>query len=374
MDGDRGVSRDAAATPTARMRTSHRGLLTDVPRARGRAVVDAVIVPASRPPYALMPSVLLAAELRCPLIALCSYDAPPAAIEAAAAARGVTVHAIDMRTVRAHPPLATTAVLRGTEFDRRPDTPRKRNVGLMIAHMAGWRRFLFLDDDIYGLQAEAVKRAARLLDRFDVVGLENVGFPDNSVVCHANRDADGRQDTFIGGGAMLCSASSVPSLFPDVYNEDWFFLLDGRGIRRCAVHGAFAQISFDPYAKPTRAASEEFGDCLAEGLFALLDDGQPLTAAGRSYWEHFLRERAAFIDGILRRLPAAGVTDQHRERIETSLLVARSSLQRITPALCTDFLTAWQLDRARWRRRVRTWPTGLTLPDALARLTVRDGG
>ena len=50
------------------------------------------------------------------------------------------------------------------------------------------------------------------------------------MVCHAIRDTGGKQGTFVGGGALAVAVDRVDSFFPDIYNEDWFYLLrdDGR--------------------------------------------------------------------------------------------------------------------------------------------------
>ena len=133
------------------------------------------------------------------------------------------------------------------------DTSLKRNIGLAVTRMTGWQNVLFLDDDITGVRGDELRRAASLLDTFDIVGLHNLGFPDNSVVCHANRDTGGRQSTFVGAGAMLFRAGRVTSFFPHVYNEDWFFLLDGERLINVTVQGTYRQARFDPYANPRRA-------------------------------------------------------------------------------------------------------------------------
>jgi hypothetical protein len=86
------------------------------------------------------------------------------------------------------------------------DLSLKRNIGLAVARMVGWDRVLFLDDDIIDVNPSHIRAAASLLGSHDVVGLKNVGFHDNSVVCHALRRVERslgmKQDTFVGGGAM----------------------------------------------------------------------------------------------------------------------------------------------------------------------------
>jgi hypothetical protein len=310
---------------------------------------------------------ILATELGCPLLVLCSQNAQPDAV------RFIAPHAVAVRVEHAAavPALLTTARLAGTPFASTADTSLKRNIGLAVTRMTGWQDVLFLDDDITGVRGDDVQRAAFLLDTHDVVGLHNLGFPDNSVVCHANRDTGGRQSTFVGAGAMLFRASRAASFFPHIYNEDWFFLLDGERVIDVTVHGTYRQAPFDPYASPRRAGSEEFGDCLAEGIFSLLDDDRTTADADHEFWVRFLTDRAKLIEAIKGRLPAAEVTAFRRTQIAESLKMARDRLRDITPRLCVDYLGAWRRDRDLWQEWIEQLPKDLSVPDAFAHLGIR---
>ena len=46
------------------------------------------------------------------------------------------------------------------------DISRKRNLGLLIGRACGWRRMLFLDDDIRRLNMEKLSSAADLLRKY----------------------------------------------------------------------------------------------------------------------------------------------------------------------------------------------------------------
>ncbi|MFG1606183.1 hypothetical protein [Actinoplanes sp. NPDC049265] len=346
-------------------RPSHRRLLDRVTGLPGTAPVDAVIVPSARPASELGPAVAIADDLNATLVVLCSYAARAPEVRSR---WGEHVRAVDVTAPTVLPPLLTTALLARTPFARANDTSPKRNLGLALTRMTGWERILFLDDDIEGVAAAEVMRAASLLDRYQVIGLENTGFPDNSVVCHAYRHVGALQGTFIGGGAMLTRGSRTTSLFPDVYNEDWLFLLDGDTITSCAVHGRFAQRAFDPYKNPVRAGSQEFGDVLGEGIFALLDAGLPLRSADRLFWTQFLGSRAALIQDILRRLPDIEMSQFRRTQIVAALQAARTNLFKITPKLCTDYLAAWRHDRDRWRNWVEALPLNVSVDEGLKHL------
>lgn len=346
--------------------SSHCNLLHRRAKPAGVADIDAIIVPAGRSAAELEPAVALAARYRCPLVVFCSHDAKAAEVNQL---WGNAVGAVDVRHDGFLPHLLTSAILDGTPFARdHNDTSLKRNAGLAVMRMTGWQRVLLLDDDITGVASAQLGRAASLLDDFEVVGLENDGYPDNSVVCHANRAAGAAQCTFIGAGAMLIAGSRATSFFPDVYNEDWLFLMEDDGLTRCATHGSFAQKAFDPFDDPLRAGTQEFGDVLAEGLFALLDSGCRLEDARQDFWYAYLAERAKLIASIRRRLRTTAMRSERRARIDASLLAARTHLRKISPWLCVAYLAAWQADRTRWRDWIGDLPTGLSATEALSHL------
>lgn len=316
--------------------------------------LDAIVVPTARNSASMARSIHLANKLGCPLVALCSKYSSPRHVARLAAKSGVEIIAVDIARFpnRLLPPLATTELLAGTIFERRTDTSRKRNLGLVLAHLAGWRRIVFLDDDITIPEPTDLLDAARLLDVYSGVGLAIGGFPDNSVVCHAYREVGGAQDTFIGGGALAVRTDTVESFFPNIYNEDWFFLLDDAGLRPSAVTGKAVQLPYDPFKDDRRARSEELGDTLAEGVFALLDLGMKVQDADEIYWTGFLEDRRALIANVIARVQRADRETAEKRRMLTALKAASGRSLRITPKLCVDYLQAWQEDRIRWRKHL----------------------
>jgi hypothetical protein len=118
-------------------------------------------------------------------------------------------------------------------------------------------------------------------------------------------------------------------------------------------------MKYDPYASPDRARQEEFGDLLAEGLYALIGEGdtdvpfaERLEAATATYWSRFIHSRRAVLaetmtvlDGYLARDPA-----NHRVvSALASLQAAESQLKTITADVCVNFLKAWRADLAEWQ-------------------------
>jgi hypothetical protein len=337
-----------------------------------RRPLDAIIVPTVRRPSFLLPAAQLAAELSCTLVTLHSGK-----VTTAEKARRELPAKVDLLTIDVPregrlrlPRWRTSDLLEGTAFARRSDLSAKRNLGLLLSRMLGWKRLLYLDDDITGLKPHDIERASGMLDVHTAVGLKVNGFPDHSVVCHAYREAGGNQQAFIGGGAMAVQAERSTSFFPDIYNDDWFFLLDGkRGLQPVAAAGEVTQEPYDPFRTPERARAEELGDVLAEGLYWLLDQGRSVADADREHWETFLDKRQKFILRVLTMVEDSNLGVTEIKRRSAALHGSLDSLSLITPPLCVLYLRRWAEDREQWQEHLGKVPEGMSRRQALNWLT-----
>ncbi|MCR6483395.1 hypothetical protein M8542_11250 [Amycolatopsis sp. OK19-0408] len=346
--------------PSSLHHDSHRELLFSLDeRGVAPARPDAIVVPHGRSAAYLKHAIAATKELNTRLIVLCSVRASATEAILAAKRAGVQMTALDFRLLPARlvPEFRMDSLLRGDRFHRATDTSSKRNLALLLALLSGWEKIVYLDDDIVLPQPDDLGRAARLLDRFPVVGLNNAGMPDNSVVCHARRDAGGTQDTFVGGGALAVGRSAFDSFFPNIYNEDWFFLLGEQGLRPTGVIGTARQEDYDPYRDTRRARSEELGDTLAEGVFGLLDAGRGLDQATEAYWRRFLKDRRRLIDETIEQVHDAIIEPGQRARMVDALKAAIGRNKLIEPALCVQYMQDWRQDRADWRRHCRLLTT-----------------
>ena len=352
---------------------SHSDLLW-TPDGTASGKVDAIIVPTNRTPAYLDTAAGLAARLGCSLVTLHSGMRTSARQAAGRIGRDVSLIAVDIPDPSALRLMdfETSTMLAGTKFARKTDTSAKRNLALLLAYTIGWQRIVFLDDDIIVHDPCHLERAVGLLDDYHAVGLRNAGYPDNSVVCHAFRLIGGGQESFIGGGALAVQTSRHMSFFPDIYNEDWFYLLDPeKGIQPLAVAGDAEQRPYDPFRNDDRARREEFGDVLAEGIFWLLDQGRPLDAADSAHWCEFLLRRKRFIEYVIARLDRAPVSPAERLRMNSALRASLGRLALIEPDFCRQYLKAWIRDRARWERHLRTFRYDLPPEEALKTLSAK---
>jgi hypothetical protein len=319
--------------------------------------LEAIVVPTIRPQW-LAPAIALADETGCALVVLCSTpdQAKQAVHECRALTGELLVTHVSADAEESMPELLTS---RHPENDIIPschvDIARKRNVGLLLARLCGWRTIMFLDDDIRGLTAGAVSNAVALTARFQAAGFKIHEYPDNSVVCHAYRLAGGGQDVFLGGSALLIDVARAQAFFPAIYNEDWLFLFDAARSGTVAMAGTLSQLEYHPFANPRRAASEEFGDLIGEGLYRLLHEGRAVAYATRPYWRHMIEQRFRLIDHIADRLLSESATPA-TDCALMSLAAARKRLAGITELACLSFVRAWRTDMETWREALSNLP------------------
>ena len=274
-----------------RQRASHTALFQDVsgspapPVESGSGRLDAIVVPASRPASHLKPAINLAAELGVSLVALCSKQTRGEQVEKrVSASPGARALVVEIPENWDHPNFPTRTSSRSfkeANAGRASDLSAKRNIGLLLARLHGWNKIAFVDDDVTLARTDGIARLAGQLDRHQVAGMIVKSYPDNSVVCHARRDAGLRQDVFLTGAVLGVHCNNLPlSFFPDIYNEDWVFLAPEAASRQLPSVGCAMQPEYDPYASPERARCEEFGDLFAEGLYALIAKADPSIAFG----------------------------------------------------------------------------------------------
>jgi hypothetical protein len=345
------------------------------PRRITQPRIDAIIVPTARPASFLVAAAELATRLGCLLVVLCATRAVEGVVKEL-----VQGHFRPRAEVIGLPEQYTHRLLCFTS-SRHPDAGRpehtdlsmKRNLGLLMANMLGWRQILFLDDDMRGLEVHQFARASLLLERYRAVGFRVRKYPDNSVVCHAHRLTGARQDTFIGGSPLLVDVATARSFFPAVYNEDWLFLHDGLKERAVAAAGMAEQLEYNPYMT-TRAEAEEFGDVIGEGLLRLLHWGIQLHDAGQAVWRDLLDLRSEFIERILESLLPIADDNSDPQRALTAqgalkaLTAAKHRLEDIEPGACDSFVKQWRNDLVKWSERILKLPRFTSIRKALRHL------
>lgn len=369
----------------ARQLPTHSPLVT-APEALGSlATLDAIIVPASRPAESLATAVHLAKAIDCQLVILCSFHTDLADVHKLFSAQSLPeATAVSVPEGYEHPLLdfVTTQWVRDGDgkrvcAGRNSDLSSKRNIGLLLARMLGWNRIFFMDDDIREINAAAILDTVSLLgtegphgDQYRTAGMMVRNFPDNSVVCHARRAINEYQDVFVSGSVLAVDTKAPFGFFPDIYNEDWFFFYWNAAAKQLAKSTSSAQqLPYDPFGDPQRAASQEFGDVIAEGLYTLLHSGQGTESADEQYWAAFLSDRNRILEQIMRRSYKAKA--EIRQKMIKAVLAAREQLHEIQPDMCVTYTDAWRHDLQQWARRLEPLPTPGTIEKALKELNLR---
>jgi hypothetical protein len=333
--------------------SSHASLLQPYRRG-GRLRLNAIVVSASRTADNLRPALRLGAALDVPVVLLCSHATRIDQAEAeAATVRGVSCVAVDVSSAsgKTHLPSFQTSNFRQAQVGSAGDLSLKRNLGLILGRLAGWKALLFLDDDIVDLKPVQVKRAAAALDYFAAVGMPARDFPDNSVVCHANRLSGSQQDVFVSASALTVNVEITDAFFPDMYSEDWLFLAPYLDRSSVARYGVVRQKPYEPFEYPYRAGTQEFGDILAEGLIGFLHSARLYRPPSIYYWESFLESRAAFLSFAMEACRNAPTPDNGVARAALAALeIAEHARSSISAAALADYIEAWLHDLVTWRR------------------------
>ena len=354
---------------------SHVGLLDESRMAPTNTRFDAILVPTYRPVATLRSSIGLARRTKTPLIVMCSRAVSQKEVIELATRANVEAFAFDLPLEN---PLGIDFAtsqdqeLSAASFGWKRDLSMKRNIGLVLTRLLGWTRIMFLDDDIYGIAQHDVAALATALEDHSVSALIPKNYPDNSVVCHAHRLGGGHQDVFASasGIGVRCDWAEL-AFFPNIYNEDWFFFADEAAGHRIAKVGESHQRKYDPYDHPRRARMEEFGDLLAEGLYARLDRNQGIWDVDTDYWQDFIKRRMEFHRRVVEEL--GRVEDRYKDeaaRAISSILAAQDQLTKITPRLCQKFVRLWQGDREKWRSYLADLPSIDSITTALKYLDI----
>jgi hypothetical protein len=350
--------------------------------------VDAIVVPTFRSAEQLSSAVELASRARCELLPLYTDNFPSGLPAALAGLKQGQATPLALRSdLRDYRILDLGADLpQSFASSGALDISRKRNLGLLIGRMHGWRRVLLLDDDIRRINIEKLSAAAALLDKYPVVGLQVKKFPDASVVGHARRLTGHRQEPFISGGSLLVDPQRLNGFFPAIYHEDWLCIINHLRAGEVAIGGMVGQLPYKPFATPGRAKNEEFGDIFASALLWLVHTRKRMSIINPStpavsdtdywndltsynFWTQILEQRAALLDNVAKRLKAQYPDNAPAKQ---ALEVARQRCGELTPSEFVAVTSKWSSSLDVWRERLSGLPQVNSIEKALAELGILD--
>ncbi|WP_280275308.1 hypothetical protein [Nocardia wallacei] len=268
-----------------------------------------------------------------------------------------------------HPEVFDTAeLLSRTPLWHSVEVSAKRNTGIVLAHLVGWERVFFLDDDVRIDDPGHIQTASDLLDGYAVSGLAVHGFPDLSVVGHACKRVGQIPDSFLAGGVLMTAPKRRPAFFPEIYNDDWLYLLDDDSFPRLALTGSAVHAEYQPFDDPKKAAHQEFGEVIAQGLHSGIRHGIAPGHADRTFWRSFLSAKYNFLHELLEKLEERNPHGQNDVAAHAAVQEAITAHDEINPALCIAYTDAWKRDRHWWTTYLAQLPSTMTLPDAITQL------
>ncbi len=316
------------------------------------AQTDAIIVPTSRSSHYTDWAIDLASQTGSYLIAMCSGKASAWEITNRANTAKVCGMAIDIPLKYKHKLLTfKTNLFPEALYGRQTnDLYIKRNLGLLIAHLAGWKKIFFLDDDITGITKSEMELAASTLSDKAIAGFPSTNFPDNSVVRHAERLGGSEPGVALSASAMMVNVTKATGFWPAIYNADWLFPYDSRRSSNVKVFEPALQEPYNPFLSPQRAASEEFGDFLAEGITHLMKCGIACTEATVSDWKDLFALRNESIRNIRQQIMI--VRPSNLDCVLASLQAAETQLNEIDPVRCLVYISTWRDDLDLWLNRL----------------------
>lgn len=277
-------------------------------------------------------------------------------------------------------------------MSRTNDVAMKRNLAQLLAVLCGWEYLLMLDDDMRsspagprdaddasgGLRATDVVATFQATRELQAVGYTASDFPDHSVLGHLERRLGQRSQVFLGGTLWARVGLDMP-FFSRAYNEDWLWVLahlltadDERRATAVMTGGELYQSAYDPFDQ-RRARSEELGDVLAEGLFAILaqESGEAVRAAvcDADAWAEIIRRRQLAITEAIHLVITCysqqrsyGFVSQDTKAVDAmsaSLAAYQGRSTRAWGETLACFAADWLADQETWRRFAIT-----SIPDA----------
>jgi|GEM_PF-2715009 len=212
----------------------------------------------------------------------------------------------------------------------------KRNYALLISKLEGLSNILIIDDDIIPA-AGLIEDVLSLSTEYGLVGSNVTGMPDVSVVGHVCKLVGVTNQDFVSGHFLAINVPLTSQYyFPNMYNEDWVFVMLNSLSARIARFSTVFQLYWNPYHDTAqRLAFEEPGEIFVEGMArALLSQASLAPLSSHEHWQEVIDERGKQLNQL-----ASSELAQAAPAIAQLLTVASAKAQSIAPL---DMLSMWQ--------------------------------
>ena len=226
------------------------------------------------------------------------------------------------------------------------DLPIKRNFALYHAIKNGYKKILLIDDDINGLLKDYFENASFILRRYNLCGCFVQDYPDTSIVGHIERQVNGEIKCFLSGSYLFINLYKCFSFFPFIYNEDWVFMVPFILHNEVCSFGEVKQLKYNPFNDHKKVIFQEFGEVIAEGLFALISNNLFERRKCYTIWKEILELRKNYIKKLI-------------NKTENNLYLkflnwALQANSYITPEICLSYIEDIDRDIIRWNSLIRS--------------------
>jgi len=225
------------------------------------------------------------------------------------------------------------------------DLPLKRNYAIWFSIKKGFNKILLVDDDITRINSAIIETGVFLLDKYIAVGSFIENYPDTSLIGHIQLNQGIEIKCFLSGSFLLVSPRKITSFFPKIYNEDWVFMTPMILGKKICAAGKIKQKPCDPFAVPEKAIYQEFGEVIAEGLFALINKSAFNLRYENCVWKEILLKRKCELLDLQRKAKC---------NIQQDIIsIALEQNVKILPSDCTEYIYSLDEDTMSWESFLR---------------------
>lgn len=236
--------------------------------------------------------------------------------------------------------LKTSKLKRTNSYCLTWDLPLKRNYILWYSMKRAYKHVLLIDDDIRQLEPNVLRTGSNCLKDYVLSGCFVEEYPDISIVGHLERNSGLQIHTFLSGSFLFIRIADTHGFFPNIYNEDWLFMLHHVKERSICSFGSISQLPYNPFRDARKASFQEFGEIIAEGLYALINANQYECRYEHQMWSNIIDERRDSLASLKRSLQQS----KHQQAIDAAF----HTNCIITPSDCLTFIENWESDTMLW--------------------------
>lgn len=213
------------------------------------------------------------------------------------------------------------------------DLGMKRTAALRHARAMHYERILFSDDDIVLLNYAPLASISQALDKFPIATAISINQADRSgfghlLAVHAYPRAVMPSASFMG-----LSTNDICPIFPNNYNEDWFFFLLNRSNPPFIASSVF-QRGTEMFTIDELHWQEPY-DLMAEAAVEQVFLGKENTLFELDFWRQKISSRLEVIDNLTSRSRAANSAPATHQALNKMTDV----LQNIDPLDCRRYFS-----------------------------------